>query len=192
MELILTEQKRHSFADYLSWADEARRELFDGLARLMSAPGRRHQKVSGRLFYTFYNHLRGKPCEVYSAPFDVRLPRNGETRDEQIFTVLQPDLVAVCDLAKLDEKGCLGAPDLVVEISSKSTGTRDFKDKFAIYERSGVREYWIVLSEMDLVQQFVLDGEGKFRLQRVGAPGDSLRSHVLPELEVDLREVFAE
>ena len=136
----------YSYADYLTWIDDKVREIINGVVRLMSAPLRIHAEISSRIVYELETHIRrnrGK-CKVYHAPFDVRLPKNKEIADDKICTVVQPDICVVCDLLKLDERGCLGAPDLVVEIQSPSTATYDLTNKFFAYELAGVCEYWIV------------------------------------------------
>lgn len=189
MEQTLNYNKRYTFADYLTWIDDKRRELYEGFINLMSAPTRYHQKVSGTLYYKIYTHLLNHKCDVYSAPFDVRLPKNGEKNDSEIYTVVQPDIVVVCDPKKLDDKGCLGAPDLVVEITSKSTRRKDLKDKFQIYEKAGVKEYWIAFPETKTLQIFFLNNE-KFEFDKFYVEGDKATSKIFSQLEVDVEEIF--
>ena len=134
LEFIIREKKleaatkeTYTYGDYLSWPDEERWELIDGIPHSMSpAPSRVHQEISMELARQIANHLIGKNCRVYAAPFDVRLPKGGE-KDEQIETVVQPDLVVVCDESKLDERGCKGPPDLIIEILSPHTAAKDMK-----------------------------------------------------------------
>ena len=133
-----------SYRHYKTWPDEERWELIEGRAYAMSpAPTRYHQDLSGRLFADIHAALRGKPCKVYAAPFDVLMPA-GEEADDEVDTVVQPDIVVYCDRSKLTRAGARGAPDLVVEILSPSTARKDQHEKYALYERSGVREYWVV------------------------------------------------
>ncbi len=135
---------RHSYADYLSWPNDLRYELIDGVAYLMSpAPARRHQEIVGEVFRQASNSLAGKPCRAFIAPLDVRLPEADEA-DERIDTVVQPDVLVVCDPSKLDEKGMRGAPDWVVEVLSPATSSHDQTVKLAAYERAGVPEVWLV------------------------------------------------
>ncbi len=135
---------KFTYRDYLHWPDDERWELIDGVAYNMSpAPNRIHQKISGELHRQIANYLIGKQCEVYAAPFDVRLPATGEKNDE-ITTVVQPDITIVCDKSKLDKKGCKGSPDLVIEILSPYTAKKDMKEKHFLYEKFAVKEYWIV------------------------------------------------
>ena len=164
MELSLDLNKRYTYADYYTWWDNTRRELLHGLIRLMSpAPAPVHQKIIGNLYWELRRILKknkGK-CEIFVAPFDVRLPKNGETEDDRIDTVVQPDICIVCDQAKIDRRGCLGAPDFIAEVQSLSTSRYDLDEKFALYEASGVREYWVVFPA-EGVQVFLLQPDGKY------------------------------
>ena len=133
-----------TYGDYCTWDDDQRWELIDGEAFCMSpAPTRTHQGVLGELFFQIRQQLDRHPCQVYVAPFDIRLPK-GEESDDQIDTVVQPDLAVICDARKLDDRGCRGAPDWIIEILSPTTARMDQIRKRALYERAGVREYWLV------------------------------------------------
>jgi len=180
----MVRNKHYTYADYKTWDETIRCELIDGIPYMMTAPSRTHQRISGALFNQLYNFLKGNPCEVYMAPFDVRL--NADEGDD---TVVQPDILVVCDSAKLDEKGCQGPPDLVVEILSPSSGSHDRVVKFNTYLQAGVREYWIV----DPVTQTVnihINENGKYITS--AWPKDAIMSsHVLPGCTIDLAEVFA-
>ncbi len=183
---------RYSYADYLTWVDDKLREIMNGVVKLMSAPLRKHAKISSRIAYELESHIRrnkGK-CEVYSAPFDVRLPKNGETADNKIYTVVQPDVCVVCDLSKLDRRGCLGAPDLVVEIQSPSTARYDMTEKFSAYESTGVREYWIVFSGDAAITIFRLLENGKFDKGTPYELDATVTSQVLDGLEIKLEDLF--
>ena len=163
-EIHLDPAKRYTYADYLTWADNKRRELIDGVARIMSAPIILHAKISRNIFDGFWSFIKKRKgkCEVFYAPVDVRLPKNGETADNKIYNVVQPDICVICDHSKLDEKGCIGAPDLVVEVSSPGTQKRDLNEKYNLYEDSGVREYWVVYPEAKAVTVFLLNPEGVY------------------------------
>ncbi|MHB8057961.1 MAG: Uma2 family endonuclease [Desulfuromonadaceae bacterium] len=138
------DNQRYYYSDYLTWNDGERWELIDGVAYSMSpAPGRRHQEISGELFRQLANYLKGKQCKVYDAPFDVRLSDQVDASDNYIETVVQPDILVVCDRTKLDEKGCNGAPDLIIEITSPSTAKHDLGTKFDLYQKHAIQEYWI-------------------------------------------------
>jgi Uma2 family endonuclease len=191
--LNLDMNKRYTYSDYLTWMDDVRRELFDGFVKLMvPAPSRKHQKISTNLTSIFWTFLRSKRCEIYHAPSDVRFPANKNSRkDDQVFTVLQPDIFVVCDLSKLDDRGCLGAPDLIIEIISPKNPKRDLKDKFEIYQKHGVREYWIVNPSDENVNVFVLDQNGKYQLVGMYAEDDKIPVNIFNgDLKIDLTEVF--
>jgi Uma2 family endonuclease len=189
---IFKEQGRFTYADYLSLSDDERWELIDGEAYSMSpAPNRMHQKVSAALFNQLYNHLKGKTCETYSAPFDVRLPGISDASDDETDTVVQPDIVVICDPDKLDDKGCNGAPDLIVEILSPSTAEHDMKDKFYLYQRVGVLEYWIVNQTDKTLMVFKLNSAGEYCRPEMYGSRDIVAVPLLGDLEIDLAEVFA-
>ena len=158
------EKSLFSYADYLTWPEEETKEIINGIVYAFSAPLRRHMAATGAFFgkaWSFIKRKKGK-CKIYVAPFDVRLPKNGETADDKIYNVVQPDICVVCDHSKLDEKGCIGAPDLVVEVSSPATRKRDLNEKYYLYEAAGVREYWVVYPEDKAVTIFLLQSNGKF------------------------------
>jgi len=180
------EEQRYTYADYCQWDDGERWELIDGVSYLMSpAPLRTHQGISRELTRQLANFLIGKPCKVYAAPFDVRL--NADTYDD---TVVQPDLLIVCDSSKLDDKGCTGAPDMVIEILSPSTGRHDKLVKFQTYQKAGVREYWIVDPDTRTVQVNILEN-GKYVAAMYGDTGIA-PVHILEGCTVNLRDVFEE
>ncbi|MCL2651459.1 MAG: Uma2 family endonuclease [Candidatus Azobacteroides sp.] len=153
-----------SYADYLKWPEDEMKEIINGIVYAFAAPLRRHMAATGAFFgkaWNFIKRRKGK-CKIYVAPFDVRLPKNGETANDKIYNVVQPDICVICDESKLDEKGCIGAPDLVVEVSSLSTRKRDLNEKYYLYEAAGVREYWVVYPEDKAVTVFLLQATGKF------------------------------
>jgi len=178
---------------YLTWDDDQRWELIDGEAHCMSpAPSLTHQRISMNLSGIFSTYLKDKPCRAFAAPFDVRLPDYPEQADDEIETVVQPDLVVICDHSKLDEKGCRGAPDLVVEILSPGTAHRDLRKKFEIYERHGVREYWLVQPTDRTVMVFRLTENGTFGRHELYADDEQLPTPLLGDIIVELNEVFAD
>jgi Uma2 family endonuclease len=192
--LDLDESKRYTYADYLTWFDDVRRELIDGFIRLMSAPVRIHQTISSKINFLlnlFVRKRKGK-CKIYYAPFDVRFPKNGETADDKIYDVVQPDICVICDLSKLDDKGCIGAPDLIVEILSPSTSKHDKETKFNLYEKFGVREYWIVDPHKKTVQVFLLQPHGKYNEGMMYQYRQKAPVHIFEGLEIDLKELFSE
>ncbi len=191
--LNLDLNKRYTYADYLTWMDDVRRELLDGFIKLMTpAPSRKHQEISFNLSGILRYYLIHTQCKAYYAPSDVRLPNDKIHKDDkQIYSVVQPDLYIVCDLSKLDDRGCLGAPDLIIEIVSANNSRRDIKDKFDLYQEHGVREYWIVNPNDENVSVFFLDEKGKYQLVGMYAGDDQIPVNIFKgDLKVDLAEVF--
>ena len=184
---------RFSYADYLTWDDGQRWELINGQACCMTpAPARLHQKWLGNLFAQFHAFLRDRPCEVYLAPFDVRLPDAPEDGDDETFTVVQPDIIVVCDQGKLDDRGCKGAPDLVVEILSPSSSKRDITVKYELYQRHGVTEYWLLYPNEKLLQLYRLGDDGRYGSPQAFGPEDQVAVPLLGELTIDLARVMRE
>ena len=190
MELSLDLSKRYTFADYLTWTDDKMRELVDGFIKMMSKPKPRHQEIGGlltaELIYLIKKH-KGT-CKVYYE-IDVRLPKNGELEDKKIYTVVSPDISVVCDLSKIDDKGCLGAPDLVVEIQSFSTAKYDLTTKFNLYEASGVREYWVVYPFEKGIEVFLLQPDGKYDDGTKYETG-KIPVNIFDGCEINLEDVF--
>jgi len=178
------EYKRLTYADYCSWDDDQRWELIDGVAYAMSSPSRKHQEILGILHIKIGTFLSGKQCKVFLAPFDVRL--NHDSGDD---TVVQPDIMVICDSSKLGDKSCNGAPDLVIEILSPSTTMRDKLLKFRKYLQAEVREYWIVDPEYKTVSVHLLKNDDY--LVRIYDIENTVPVHVLEGCEIDLAEVFA-
>ncbi|NHE58070.1 Uma2 family endonuclease [Cyclobacterium plantarum] len=186
------EYTNHSYADYLTWQMEEVVELIKGkiFKKAAAAPKRIHQKVSGELFLRLGNFLRGKKCQVYSAPFDVRFPTSSK-EDKKIHDVVQPDICVICNPEKLDERGCIGAPDLIVEILSPGNSKVELKYKFNLYESNGVREYWIIHSEtQDLLIYSLIDG--KYLPSILFTSGHLVESKVIKGFELDLEEFFGD
>ena len=185
-------EERFTYGDYLSWDDGERWELIDGVPYNMSpAPRRLHQLALVDLIRQFTVFLQGKPCQVYPAPFDVRLPEADE-HDDLVATVVQPDLSVICDRGKLDDAGCRGAPDLIIEILSPGTAGKDLKVKFSRYERAGVREYWIVDPLGKTVQVYCLGLNSCYGRPAVYDQTDRPQVGIFPDLEIDLAAVFAD
>ena len=181
--------KTYSYADYLTWRFKERVELIRGKIFYMSpAPRRMHQKISLRLTLSIGNQLKNSKCELYEAPFDVRLERKNQT-DNKIMNVVQPDLCVICDPTKLDDAGCLGAPDLIIEILSPNTSKKDAQNKYLLYQDFGVKEYWLVHTTDRLVDVFDLRNN-KYQLRKIFAVPDKIESSAVNGLIVDLKEVF--
>jgi len=184
-----------SYADYLTWPEEEMKEIINGIVYTFSAPIRKHASATASFLGRAWSHIKQRKgkCKIYAAPFDVRLPKNGETADDKIYNVVQPDICVVCDPSKLDEKGCIGAPDLIVEVNSPSTGKRDLNQKFFLYESSGVREYWVVYPEAKAVTVFLLQSNGKYddgTTYEVINKQTKVPVHTLEGLIIDLDELF--
>lgn len=184
MGLTRRDNHRHTYGKYRRWSEDIRYELIDGVADAMApTPSRRHQEVLGELSRQVANALEGHPCRPYIAPFDVRLPQAGEA-DDDVDTVVQPDLSVVCDRGKLDEAGCRGAPDWVVEVLSPATAGHDHILKRAVYERAGVREYWLVHPVDRIVSVYRLE-DGRYGAPELRELEGRQAVGVLPELEID-------
>lgn len=180
---------KYSYADYLTWQLDEMVEIIKGkLFKMTAAPSRIHQKVAAKLFYRLYGFLEEKPCEVYSAPFDVRLPKTS-MRNEDIYTVVQPDICVICDKNKLDDAGCIGAPDLIVEILSPGNNKKELKNKYEVYQESGVREYWIIHPNEQTLMIYSLHN-GHFVPSRLFTSGDIVTSEVLSGFSLDLEDFF--
>ncbi len=178
----------YTYADYFKWKFEERVELIKGrIFKMSPAPGRVHQEISTNLQGALFIYLQGHNCKLYSAPFDVRIPRKSKD-DKDILTVLQPDICVVCDLSKLDDKGCLGAPDLVIEILSPSNNKKELKNKYEVYEEAGVKEYWVVYpTEPGIMIHTLIDG--KYVPSRMLVDG-AAASTVLSGFTVDVETLF--
>lgn len=187
---LAKEKEIYTFADYLAWDGESRIEIMDGQLIMMAPPSRLHQEISGEIFAQLHNFLDGKKCRVYAAPFAVRLFEENDSIPEDIQTVFEPDISVVCDMSKLDEHGCKGAPDMVVEILSPSTAKRDLFFKMWQYRRSGVKEYWVVSPNEKNVAVYTLDDD--YKVTAAYNQEDVAKVHVLPGCFIELAKVFTE
>lgn len=188
---IPARKEPYTFADILSWDEGEHVEIISGEAFMMAPPSRRHQEVSGELFRQLANFLEGKRCKVYPAPFGVRLFEQDGDSPENVDTVVEPDISVVCDPGKLDQHGCKGAPDLIIEILSPSTRRHDRLVKLNLYQRAGVREYWIADPDNQSVQVFVLDGD-TLKIREDYGREDVAKVNVLNGCFIELSRVFAE
>ena len=188
--MALPQEKCYTFADIQAWDEDERIELVYGRLVMMATPLRIHQKVSGELFSQLHEYLKGKKCEVYHAPFAVRPFEEDGDFPEDVDTVVEPDISVICDPDKLDAFGCKGAPDLVIEILSPSTQRHDRVTKFNLYQRAGVREYWIVDPAARMVSVYSLK-DGYYCAAAYGTDS-SVRVGVLDDCTIDLSTVFPE
>ena len=175
---------QYTYADYLKWDDDRRRELIDGVPYLMAEPSWRHQEISGNLFAQFYNFLKGKHCKVFM-PVDVRL--NADTFDD---TVVQPDLIIVCDHSILDKVCITGVPDIAIEILSPSTARYDKTTKFNTYLKAGIREYWVIDPNDETLAVHILK-DGSY-ITHAYTKEETVPVHVLDGCIINLFEVFEE
>lgn len=178
----------YTYADYLHWQFSERIELLRGKIRKMAATNRKHQEISGKIQYALMTALLKSPCKVYNAPFDVRLTRM--RNDTEVKTVVQPDLCVICDSSKLDERGCNGAPDLILEILSLGNSRTEMKDKFELYQEEGVLEYWVVSPSEKTIQVWMLDEQGIYIGRQPKVEGDIVTTPIIPNLAVYVTEVF--
>ena len=174
--------KKYTYSDYLTWDDDKRYELIDGEVFLLVSPLFIHQEISGNLLCKLGNYLEGKKCEVIM-PIDVRL--NSDTEDN---TVVQPDISVICDPNKIEEWGCRGAPDMIIEILSPETYNHDIVVKFNQYLKAGVREYWLVDPEARNVRVFLLKN-GEYVARAYGET-DTISVNILEDCQIDLSDVF--
>lgn len=183
--------KKYSYADYLTWMFQEKLELIKGkIFKMSPAPSRNHQHVSMELTGILWNSFKNHSCNLYAAPFDVRLyDKKKSTNDNHIFTVVQPDLCVICDEKKLDDRGCLGAPDLVIEILSPGNSNKEMKYKFDLYQEAGVQEYWIVNPENKTLFIYILKEE-KFIGMHPLIEEDTIESPLFPQLDFKLEEIF--
>jgi len=194
--LAVDTSKIFTYQDYLSWNDDERWELIYGEAYNMSpAPTTKHQRISGSLSYRIYSIFENSNCEVFVAPFDVRLSSskkkklNQKTNDNDITTVVQPDIVVICEQKKIDDKGCIGAPDLVIEILSPSTAYKDTTTKLKLYEENQIKEYWVVNPEAEYIMVYSLVGD-KYTKPEYLRKDDTLKSKIFNQVEFEVEKIF--
>ena len=183
--------KRYSYADYFRWKFQERVELIKGFIYKMSpAPSPKHQSVSGSLFLQLGAFFKGKQCKLFAAPFDVRLPDSKKQNDDEVvYTVIQPDICVICDHEKIDNRGCVGAPDLVIEILSPGNTKKEMGVKFDLYEENGVKEYWMVEPSEKVIYVYVLKND-KFIGLKPFTEDDEISPALFPDLKFGVKEIF--
>lgn len=185
--------RKYTYVDYLSWPEDERVEIIDGDSYLLAAPSRIHQKVLSELHRQIANFLVGKECEVYPAPFHVVLDLEGNTSNEEdIQHIFEPDITIVCDTSKLDDAGCKGTPDMIVEVISPSTARRDKIVKFNKYEQAGVKEYWIIEPQEKIVSVFTLQENLRYGRPNLYTNEDQVKVTIFDDLIIDLQMVLSE
>lgn len=184
--------QKYTYIDYVTWPEDKPMELIDGVPYAMTpAPSRIHQKIIVELIRQISTYLHGKSCEVYVAPFDVRLTELYES-DEVINNVVQPDITIICDKAKLDDKGCKGNPDLIMEIVSPSSVTMDYIKKLYLYEKYSVREYWIIHPIDKIIMVYKLIEKGKYARPEVYQIDEMVELGIFDDLTVSLAGIFSD
>jgi len=190
MTMPLPQERSYTYADLLSWdGDNTRYELYHGQLTALAAPSDVHQRIFRSIFTQLANYLDGKRCEVFSAPFDVRLFEKEGDQPQNVDTVVQPDILVVCDPRKIDHRGVRGAPDMVIEILSDSTRRTDRLMKFNLYQRSGVREYWIVDPATRTASVYTLE-EGAYHAADIYNADASVPVGILGGCRIDMTMVF--
>ncbi|KJR48107.1 hypothetical protein UF75_1460 [Desulfosporosinus sp. I2] len=184
------EEKKYTYADYLTYPEDERWEIFDGVPLMQAAPAPIHQEILMELSKQIAVYLTGKTCKIYPAPFCVRLPEGYEKDDKEVKNIVEPDISIICDKFKIDEMGCNGAPDMIIEIISPSSIKKDRFLKFNMYEKAGVKEYWIVEPDQKLVSVFLLQTNGRFSRPEMYTDEDSINVSIFPDLVINLSTVF--
>lgn len=180
--------KKYTYADYLTWSEEERWEIINGVPYLQAAPTWQHQAVLLELARQFANYLQDKSCRVFTAPFDLRIPEANE-KDEETTNVVQPDIIIICDNSRLKKTGYYGVPELIIEVVSPSTGQKDKIEKFNLYEKAGVKEYWIVEPDEKVVMVFTLE-EGRYGRPQMYSEEDKVKVSIFDNLVIELKPVF--
>ncbi|GIN87529.1 hypothetical protein J6TS2_39150 [Heyndrickxia sporothermodurans] len=185
-----TEGRIYTYVDYLSWTEDVRAEIIDGIVYFQTAPSRIHQEVLSELHRQIANFLVGKKCKVYPAPFHVVLNLNEETEKDSK-NIFEPDISIICDHSKLDDRGCKGSPDVIIEITSPSTARKDKIEKFNKYEQARVKEYWIIEPNEKIVSVFTLQQNQRFGRPDMYTDEDKVKVSIFENLVIDLTLVFS-
>jgi len=180
----------YTYADYLNWKFEERLELFKGKIFKMADTTTKHQLVAGKLYLRIGSYLKKQPHMVFIAPYDVRLTFQNSKWDNEMITVLQPDLGIVCDLAKIDDKGVIGMPDFVVEILVPGDSSKEIKLKHELYQEAGVGEYWIICPSCEYIITYRLNNKGELALHKILTDGDIVTLCAVPGLQIDIADIF--
>jgi Uma2 family endonuclease len=180
----------YTYADLYNWNFIERLELLRGRIFQLGAANTKHQRVGGKLYNKLYDFLKGKTCEVFIAPYDVRLPVKNRKRDDQITTVVQPDVCIFCDPDAIDERGACGIPDLIVEILSPGNPGHDLLEKYDVYQEVGVKEYWIIDPIKEIVMVSILEEQGKFAPTKIFTEDQVLAPRCVPGFTISTKELF--
>ncbi|MCL2074360.1 MAG: Uma2 family endonuclease [Marinilabiliaceae bacterium] len=192
MELALDLNKRYSYADYLTWIDDIRRELIDGFINMMAGTSILHGKISKNITWYLESAIRKFKgnCELFYAPIDVLLPKNNETENDKIYNVVQPDIFVVCGEWKGDNNAYRGVPDMVVEIVSPSSRKKDTIKKFQLYQEAGVREYWIVDPKVNSITTYIMLENGEYNDGEVYQKNEKIPVHIFDGHLIETNDIF--
>jgi Uma2 family endonuclease len=179
----------YTYAEYSRWKFLERLELLRGRIFRLASPSIKHQRICLKLAAHLYTFLRGKTCQVIIPPYDIRLPVRNRKRDDEVTTVVQPDLSVFCDPLKVEDRAAIGAPDLIVEVLSPGNNRYDLHDKYDIYQEAGVKEYWIVDPVKASVQVSLLE-EGRFGPAGVCTGDQPLQPRCLPGFSIAVKDLF--
>ncbi|SHF85917.1 Endonuclease, Uma2 family (restriction endonuclease fold) [Caldanaerobius fijiensis DSM 17918] len=184
-------QKKYTYEDYLKWDDNNRYELIEGVPYLLASPSVLHQTVVGNIYFRFKGCLNDRKCKVFTAPLDVLLPQNEHIEEKDIDVVVQPDIFIVCDESKIKGgKNCKGAPDMIIEVLSPATASRDFITKQNLYERAGVKEYWVVSPEEKNIVVFRMDERMKYNTYGIYGEDSVVEVRIFPDLTIPVKDIF--
>ena len=192
MQAAVEKKARYTYADYLTWGNDERWEIINGIPYNMSpAPGTKHQQISWELSAQIRNFLieRESSCLAFHAPFDVRFPES-LIDNNQIIDVVQPDIVVICDTSRVDENGCHGAPDFIIEILSPSTAYKDYVIKLQLYEKNRVKEYWIIDPINRIITIYLLEDSGNYGRPLIKGHEGRIEVKNLTGLSIDLDLIF--
>lgn len=188
MENLAHEMKKYTYEDLLKIDDGNRYELIDGQLYLMSSPTTKHQEVVGTIYVQLYNYLIGKKCKVFVSPLDVCL--SGVRNPKKEYNVLEPDVMVVCDESKISDKAIEGAPDIIIEVVSPSSRKHDTFVKFNLYQYYGVKEYWIIDLEAEVIYQYILNEKNIYTLPKTYEITEDVKVNRLKNCTISLRELL--
>lgn len=182
-------ENKYTYKDYLNFNSVERWEIINGTPYMQAAPTWQHQTISRELLGQFWDYLRDKSCQVFSSPFDLRMPLDGEA-DEDCSNVFQPDILVICDKKRLKNTGYYGVPHLIIEILSPSTARVDKIYKLNTYEKAGVKEYWIVDPDLKYVEVFIIQENKRYGRPEMYESSDNIEVSIFPDLIIELNSVF--
>ena len=190
MENLAYNIKKYTYQDLLEIDDGKRYEIIDGVLYEMSSPSVNHQDILGELYVQLHNYLKGKKCKVFILPLDVCLSGVKEPKKE--YNIVEPDIIVVCDEKKITDKCIIGAPDMVIEVVSKYSRKHDTFIKFNLYQKYGVKEYWIIDVEAETISQYILNEKNMYSLQKIYEITEDVKVDVLKNCTISLKELLKE